>query len=57
MKEPVLLAPAQLAALVRDIFSRHGMSAAHAGPIRAPVAQCVIPVAEGLRFRESDLRG
>jgi len=30
MKEPVVLAPAQLAALVRDIFARHGMSDAHA---------------------------
>ena len=30
MTEPVVLAPAQLAALVRDIFAKHGMSDAHA---------------------------
>ena len=30
MTEPVVLAPARLAALVRDIFAKHGMSDAHA---------------------------
>src|SRR5204862_6585081 len=30
MTEAVVLAPAQLAALVRDIFAKHGMSDAHA---------------------------
>jgi LDH2 family malate/lactate/ureidoglycolate dehydrogenase len=30
MKEPVVLAPAKLAALVRDLFTRHGMPAADA---------------------------
>jgi LDH2 family malate/lactate/ureidoglycolate dehydrogenase len=30
MNAPVVLAPAKLAALVRDIFARHGMSEAHA---------------------------
>jgi len=30
MTEPVVLAPARLAALVRDVFARHGMSVEHA---------------------------
>ncbi|HYL25881.1 MAG TPA: Ldh family oxidoreductase, partial [Burkholderiales bacterium] len=30
MRQPVVLAPARLAALVRDVFARHGMSTDHA---------------------------